>query len=97
LDSKGNNNNNPANDESNDLNKSEEEILKLLKPQNQPKSVDQPTRTLQYRSQIKPPEHFGFHHYYEPNTFESAICCADKTFWKTAIKKEVNSIENYQV
>ncbi|KNZ51524.1 hypothetical protein VP01_3918g1 [Puccinia sorghi] len=40
---------------------------------------------------------FGFHHYYEPNTFKSAIRCADEKFWKETIKKEVLSIENQDV
>lgn len=35
------------------------------------------TRVLRDRSQIRPPVRYGFHHYYEPNTFESAIRCTD--------------------
>jgi hypothetical protein len=52
---------------------------------------------LRDRSTIKPPVRFGFHHYYEPNTFESAIRCADEKFWKIAIEKEIDSIENHEV
>jgi hypothetical protein len=29
--------------------------------------------------------------------FESAIRCSDSKFWKEAIEKDINSIENHQV
>ncbi|KNZ45042.1 reverse transcriptase [Puccinia sorghi] len=62
-----------------------------------PENTAQSTRVLRDRSTLKPPVQFGFHHYYEPNTFESAIRCADEKFWKEAIEKEVLSIENHKV
>ncbi|KNZ49293.1 hypothetical protein VP01_5102g1, partial [Puccinia sorghi] len=54
-------------------------------PQPQPPTT---TRTLRDRSLLKPPTRYGFHHYYEPNTFESAIRCNDAKHWKQAIEKE---------
>ncbi|KNZ56783.1 hypothetical protein VP01_2319g1 [Puccinia sorghi] len=47
------------------------------------------TRTLRDCSQLKPPMRYGFHHYFEPNTFKSAIRCEDAKHWKRAIEKEV--------
>ncbi|KNZ55384.1 uncharacterized protein VP01_2699g1 [Puccinia sorghi] len=47
------------------------------------------------RSQLKPPVRFGFHHYYEPNSFESAIRSADQKRWREAISKEVDSIDDH--
>jgi hypothetical protein len=82
---------------------SDQEIEQLLRPEQEenspttPNNHSPPTRTLRDRSQIKPPVRYGFHHYYEPNTFESAIRCFDSKFWKEAIEKEINSIENHQV
>ncbi|KNZ58094.1 hypothetical protein VP01_199g1 [Puccinia sorghi] len=55
------------------------------------------SRTLRDRSLLKPPTRYGFHHYYEPNTFESAIRCTNAKYWKEAIEKEINSIENQEV
>ncbi|KNZ46501.1 hypothetical protein VP01_720g8 [Puccinia sorghi] len=69
----------------------EEEINNQLvqnfpKPQNSTPIIT--TRTLRDRSQLKPPMRYGFHHYFEPNTFESAIRCEDAKHWKKAIEKE---------
>jgi hypothetical protein len=61
-----------------------EEIQDILSPRQQQDSQgpqQQPTRALRDCSQIKPPVRYGFHHYYEPNTFESAIQCANQKFW----------------
>ncbi|KNZ49972.1 hypothetical protein VP01_4666g1 [Puccinia sorghi] len=55
------------------------------------------TRVLRDCLQIKPPVRYGFHHYYKPNTYESAIWCSDSKYWKQAIKSEVNSIEQHDV
>ncbi|KNZ63499.1 hypothetical protein VP01_1135g2 [Puccinia sorghi] len=44
-------------------------------------TTSSPTRTLRDRSLLKPPVRYGFHHYYEPNTFESAIRCSDNKYW----------------
>lgn len=87
-----------------DSSDSELDIENQLRPDSSPPppqttNVPQPasTRVLRDRSQIKPPIRYGFHHYYEPNTFESAIRCFDSKYWKEAIEKEVNSIENHDV
>ncbi|KNZ59388.1 hypothetical protein VP01_1742g3 [Puccinia sorghi] len=72
----------------------------LIRRDPTPPPLQQPTtttRVLRDRSQIKPPTRYGFHHYYEPNTFESAIRCNDAKYWKQAIEKEVNSIEDHEV
>ena len=57
----------------------------------------QSTRTLRDRSTLKPPDRFGFHHYYEPNTFEKAYQCDDRGNWDLAVKKELQSIEDHNV
>ncbi|KNZ59065.1 hypothetical protein VP01_1805g1 [Puccinia sorghi] len=65
----------------------EEKINNLLTPQ-----VPEPSgRVLRDQSQLKPPVKFGFHNYYEPNSFESAIRSADHKRWREAISKEVES------
>ncbi|KNZ45050.1 hypothetical protein VP01_853g9 [Puccinia sorghi] len=49
----------------------DEEIAQMLKSRDPtPESSVQSTRVLRDRSTLKPPVRFGFHHYYEPNTFE---------------------------
>ncbi|POV99253.1 hypothetical protein PSHT_13735 [Puccinia striiformis] len=81
----------------NDSHNSDEDIAQMLEPAEpvQPSEVN--TRVLRDRTTIKPPMRFGFHHYYEPNTFESAIRCADEKFWKAAISTEISTIEGYEV
>jgi hypothetical protein len=100
-DSSSNENSEPANQEgirqeddmrSDDSSDSENQILDLLKPQQETPQQSEVTtnRSLRDRSTLKPPVRFGFHHYYKPNTFESAIRCADEKFWRSAIEKEVS-------
>jgi hypothetical protein len=54
-------------------------------------------RALRDRSTIKPPVQYGFCHYYKPNTFKSAIRCNNSKYWRGAIEKEINSIENHNI
>ncbi|KNZ60951.1 hypothetical protein VP01_1477g3 [Puccinia sorghi] len=87
--------NNPDRDDSaeSDENSSDESNHEIEQQLTQPTStptppVQQTSRILRDRSLIKPPTRYGFHHYYEPNTFESAIRCNDAKYWKQAIEKE---------
>ncbi|KAI7935206.1 hypothetical protein MJO28_016844 [Puccinia striiformis f. sp. tritici] len=81
----------------NDSLNSNEDITQILKPKETKQPPELNTRALRDRATIKPPVRFGFHHYYEPNTFESAICCPNKKFWKTAISAKIGSIKSHDV
>ncbi|KNZ54047.1 hypothetical protein VP01_3062g1, partial [Puccinia sorghi] len=61
--------------QSEQFNESDNEIQNQLTSQKSsaPAQEIQPTRKLRDCSIIKPPERYGFHHYYEPRTIESAI------------------------
>ncbi|KNZ53473.1 hypothetical protein VP01_322g3 [Puccinia sorghi] len=61
--------------QSEQFNESDDEIQNQLTSQtpSEPAQEIQSTRKLRDRSAIKPPERYGFHHYYEPRTIESAI------------------------
>ncbi|KNZ63749.1 hypothetical protein VP01_11063g1, partial [Puccinia sorghi] len=60
--------------EDNQSNDSDEEIQNNLVDQNPSSSPEPPpTRKLQDRSTLRPPERYGFHHYYKPRTIESAL------------------------
>lgn len=52
---------------------------------------------LRDRSLLKPPTRYGFHHHFEPKTYDSEIRCDDSRLWKDAIEQEVNSIKNHGV
>ncbi|KNZ53989.1 hypothetical protein VP01_3083g3 [Puccinia sorghi] len=54
------------------------------------------TRALRDRSTLRPPVRYGFHHYYEPRTFEGAMRCNEDVKWLEAIEKEINSIESHK-
>ncbi|POW01693.1 hypothetical protein PSTT_12316 [Puccinia striiformis] len=84
-------------DEDDDSSALDDYVSEMLTPKQPDKSVEMSTRVLRDRTTIKPPVRFGFHHYYEPNTFESAIRCSDEKFWKSAIESEITSIENHEV
>lgn len=88
---------NPSNHDNDDSHDSEEEIAEQLTPREQDHPTQVTTRILRDRATIKPPTRFGFHHYYKPNTFESAIRCSDEKFWRSAIENEITSIENHDV
>ncbi|KAI7962507.1 hypothetical protein MJO28_000601 [Puccinia striiformis f. sp. tritici] len=88
---------NPSNHDNDDSHDSEEEIAEQLTPREQDHPTQVTTRILRDRATIKPPTRFGFHHYYEPNTFESAIRCSNEKFWRSAIENEITSIENHDV
>ena len=88
---------NKESDSSDSDSESSKKVSQMLRPKNPEQNPELVTRSLRDRSTIKPPIRFGFHHYYKPNTFESAIQCKDDEFWKLAIEKEVNSIENHEV
>lgn len=68
-------------------------------PYAQPAVVDRESesRTLRDRTTLKPPVRYGFHHFYEPTSFENAIKCEDRRYWSEAMDKELNSIESHQV
>lgn len=70
---------------------STEEVEQQLVPQ------IESTRKLRDRSSIKPPERYGFHHYYEPRTIESALRCCESNFWADSIDAELDSIERHEV
>ncbi|KAH9443964.1 hypothetical protein Pst134EB_033136 [Puccinia striiformis f. sp. tritici] len=75
----------------------DDQVLEIPTSKQPEKPLETSTRILRDRSSIRPPTRFGFHHYYEPNTFESAIRCPDEKFWKSAIESEITSIENHEV
>ncbi|PLW49958.1 hypothetical protein PCASD_01261 [Puccinia coronata f. sp. avenae] len=79
--------------ESNASTESAEEVAEMLVPQ--PKQVEPTTRSLRDCSQIKPPERFGFHHYYEPITFESAICSWLKALLSDIFNLQIDAANHY--
>ncbi|KNZ44713.1 hypothetical protein VP01_88g5 [Puccinia sorghi] len=83
-------------DQSNSSNEAETQI-----PENQettPEPTQPPiTRTLRDRSTLRPPVQYGFHHYYEPKTFEGSMRCEEVIKWLEAIGKEINLIESHMV
>ncbi|KNZ43830.1 hypothetical protein VP01_982g8 [Puccinia sorghi] len=71
LDHRENTSDQEASDSSKEESSDDSEIENQLvnrEPTPQPQEV---TRTLRDRSLLKPPTRYGFHHYYEPNTFEN--------------------------
>lgn len=70
----------------------------LVEHQNTPEPTPEPiTRRLRDLSTLKKPDQYGFHHYYEPRTIESAICCSESFLWIKAIDSEFDSIEGHEV
>ncbi|KNZ59740.1 hypothetical protein VP01_166g2 [Puccinia sorghi] len=85
-------------EEESDLEADNSDIEKqLVQAESTTQTPEVSTRILRDRSQLRPPIRYGFHHYYEPNTFESAIRCEDSKHWRQAIEKEVSSIESHDV
>ncbi|KNZ46243.1 uncharacterized protein VP01_7443g1, partial [Puccinia sorghi] len=79
------------------FNKFDDEIQNQL-VQNPKETVPETlsTRKLRYLSTIRPPDRYGFHHYYKPRTIKSAIRSSESHLWIDAIDAEMDSVERHK-